>query len=107
VSPVPPLSEFEALTKIVAPFGIGGLLAAFMFLLYRRDMTDRIASMERARERDKELQQAVTKALDRSTDAHERAIQESAQNRQLFLDLRAELTLWRQSGHRRREDVNP
>lgn len=99
------LNQFETLTKIVAPLGVGGMLAGFMFLLYRRDMNDRVAAMERARATDKSLLEAVTKALDRSTDAHERAIQESAQNRQLFVDLRTELVAARQAAMsaRRRE----
>jgi hypothetical protein len=114
---VPPeVNQLETLVKIVAPLGIGGLLAAFMFLWYRRDIREhtaaiqreaheRVESMRKARERDQALTTAVTAALDRSTEAHMQAIQESAQNRQLFLDLRNELIMWRQhSGNRRHDD---
>ena len=99
---MPEMSQFEAIMKVIAPLGVGGLLAAFMFLWYRRDMLDRILSMQLARETDQHLTKAVTAALERSTEAHERAIEESSQNRQLFLDLRTELILWRQSSGNRR-----
>lgn len=110
-------SQIETIAKIVTPFGIGGLLAVFMFLIYRRDMkdaaekalkasNDRIDAMRRAREQDQRLTESVTEALGRSTEAHERAIEESAQNRQLFLDLRNELMLWRQTTGNRRRGAN-
>lgn len=109
----PDITQFEAVMKIIAPLGVGGLLAAFIFLWYRRDVREyeerrqseareRLESMRQALEQAQALTQSVTEALDRSTAAHVKAIEESAQNRQLFLDLRTELNLWRQTGGNRR-----
>ena len=95
------IQEIQELAK----YGVGGLVAGFIFLWYRRDMIDRIESMQRARVKDAELLTMVTAALDRSTEAHEKAIEESARNRQLFNDLRAELRAWRESGTRRKDDA--
>lgn len=93
-------SVAEQWLRIITPLGIGGILAVVMFLLYRKDS---IAALKVYQEHLRE----ITEALNRSSRAQEQVIEESARNRQLFLDLRDELRVTRSSllGGRRSGDL--
>lgn len=92
-------SVAEQWLRIITPLGIGGVLAVMMFLLYRKDSREDLKIyQEHVRE--------ITAALNKSSETHERSIEESSRNRQLFLDLREELRATRSSifGGRRTGD---
>jgi len=91
----------EQWIRIITPLGIGGILAVMMFLLYRKDSREDLKLYQ-------EHVKEITAALNRSSEAHERSIEESARNRQLFLDLRDELRASRSAvfGGRRVGDMH-
>ena len=79
------------IVNLVAPLGIGGVIAVFMFMWYRRDIAENRKDLEEIVNQVTQALVHSTKALEQSATAHASAVTESALTRQVLEQVRNEL----------------